>query len=345
MLGARWYAGGLFLKEVKSGQEIRATRLYQVRSGDFVYNRLFAWKGSFALATAEADGCSVSNEFPCFEIDSTRLDARFLWSYFRRENAWNEALGLSTGATPTSRNRLKESLFLKMRMPLPPLPEQQRIVARIKELTVRIREGRELRRASGELTDALLKSAVMEMRSSEAWQELPLGDVCDILDHRREPVNTSERSSRQGAIPYYGAGKQVGWIDDFLFDEPLVLLAEDGGPFDWRCAYHIDGKSWVNNHAHVLRGKAVSNKWLAWMLRSTDLRPYLSGSTRAKLPQGKMKQIPIPVPPADDQTRLTRNLDRLEAQVAALGRTQREVSAELDALIPAILDRAFKGDL
>jgi type I restriction enzyme S subunit len=146
LLGARWYAQGLFIKDEKSGQSIKANTLYKVQSGDFVYNRLFAWKGSFAIADAISDACHVSNEFPCFAINKRKLNPHFLKWWFSRESAWNKALGLSTGATPTSRNRLKEAQLLAMVISLPPLAEQDRIVRRIDELVKRVEEARRLRR-------------------------------------------------------------------------------------------------------------------------------------------------------------------------------------------------------
>ncbi|MBM3791259.1 MAG: restriction endonuclease subunit S, partial [Acidobacteria bacterium] len=133
VLGAHWYAEGLYTKDVLTGTGIQAPKVYRVEAGDFVYNRLFAWKGSFALATKENDGCYVSNEFPCFSVNLDRLDCKYLWLYFSRNTVWDEALGLSTGGTPTSRNRLKEEQFLGLTVPLPPLSVQRRIVARIEE--------------------------------------------------------------------------------------------------------------------------------------------------------------------------------------------------------------------
>ena len=97
LLGAHWYAKGLYVKDEKPGMEIRASKLFAVKPGDFVYNRLFAWKGSFAIAQEEHEGCFVSNEFPCFELDRERVSPKFLWLYFSRESAWLEALGLSSG--------------------------------------------------------------------------------------------------------------------------------------------------------------------------------------------------------------------------------------------------------
>ncbi len=181
------------------------------------------------------------------------------------------------------------------------------------------------------------------------WPTVPFAEVVDILDSRRVPVNSTERSKRQGSIPYYGATGQTGVIDDFLFDEELVLLGEDGAPFlesGKAKAYLIRGKSWVNNHAHVLRGKpGLLNTFLLYQLNNLDYRPYVSGTTRLKLPQGAMKQIPLLVPPIDDQRRIVAEIEkqftRLEAGVAAL----RRVQANLKRYRAAVLKAACEGRL
>src|SRR5436853_5028500 len=94
------------------------------------------------------------------------------------------------------------------------------------------------------------------------WRQATLGEICEFLDCRRIPVNESERRRRVANMkqselfPYYGANGQVGWIDDYLFEEPLILLAEDGGNFgsmERPIAYAVSGRYWVNNHAHVLK--------------------------------------------------------------------------------------------
>src|SRR6266851_3395118 len=159
ILGAHWYAQGLYIKDVKPGSEIQADRVYRVAEGDFVYNRLFAWKGSFALALRTDDGCYVSNEFPCFRVKEDKIDGQYLWKYFSRSSAWNEALGLSSGGTPTSRNRLKEEKLLEMEIPLPPLEEQRRIVARIEELAAKVEEARGLRREAVDLMGFTIQNA------------------------------------------------------------------------------------------------------------------------------------------------------------------------------------------
>ncbi|HZY30550.1 MAG TPA: restriction endonuclease subunit S, partial [Candidatus Methylomirabilis sp.] len=163
ILGAHWYAKGLYIKHIKRGSEIQANKVYRVEQGDFVYNRLFAWKGSFAIATEENHGCYVSNEFPVFTINRDRAEGKYLWRYFSRASAWDEALSLSSGGTPTSRNRLKEEKLLAMKIPLPPLDEQRRIVARIEELATRIDEARDIRRQAAEEADVLVQATARQL--------------------------------------------------------------------------------------------------------------------------------------------------------------------------------------
>ena len=127
----------------------------------------------------------------------------------------------------------------------------------------------------------------------------PLGEVAAFLDHKRRPVKQSER--KEGIFPYYGANGLQGTIDSFIFDEPLILLAEDGGHFDdpdRGIAYEISGKTWVNNHAHVLKPQngELDLTYLRRVLENYDVRPFVNGSTRSKLTKAQAERIPIPLP-------------------------------------------------
>jgi type I restriction enzyme S subunit len=181
------------------------------------------------------------------------------------------------------------------------------------------------------------------------WESAKLGDVVDILDSRRVPVNSKERETRQGSIPYYGATGQVGWIDDFLFDEELVLLGEDGAPFLDRSkqkAYVIRGKSWVNNHAHVLRPKnGIPSAYIKHYLDLADYHPFVTGTTRLKLNQAAMRQIPVPLAPPDQQKRIVAEIEkqfsRLDEAVANLNR----IKANLKRYKAAVLKAAAEGRL
>ena len=130
-------------------------------------------------------------------------------------------------------------------------------------------------------------------------------DLCHIKDNLRQPLNSSERASIKGSIPYYGANGVVDHINDFIFDEPLCLLAEDGGNFSEfyfkEIAYRVYGKAWVNNHAHVLtvKNESIPFEWLFYSLVHKNLLKWIIGTTRVKLNKAELLRVPIWVPQAD----------------------------------------------
>lgn len=164
----------------------------------------------------------------------------------------------------------------------------------------------------------------------------PLGEVVEFLDSKRRPVTESERQA--GPYPYYGANGIQGTIDGYIFDEPLVLLAEDGGHFEdpeRGIAYRVSGKTWVNNHAHVLRPRAkLDIGFLCRVLENYDVSPFITGTTRGKLTKAGASEILIPLPPLPEQRRIAEILDRAEA----LRAKRRAAIAQLDELTQALLN-------
>jgi len=143
------------------------------------------------------------------------------------------------------------------------------------------------------------------------WEVKPLGEVCEVLDRLRKPITKKNRSA--GPYPYYGATGILDHVDGYLFDEPLVLLGEDGAKWEAgaNSAFPIEGKVWVNNHAHVLRPirEEILDDWLIYFLNGSDLLPFISGMTVPKLNQGRMREIPVPLPPLEEQQRIVAVLD------------------------------------
>lgn len=184
----------------------------------------------------------------------------------------------------------------------------------------------------------------------QGWRVEELGKCVDILDNQRIPLNNQERELRvkdkdiSMLYPYYGATQQVGFVDDFLFDEELVLLGEDGVLFydkDKPKAYLISGKSWVNNHAHVLRAKKdiTLNKFLLFFLNLFDYNGYVTGATRLKLNQSRMATIPIPIPPLPQQEKIVKVLDNS----ASLVEQQKQLIEKYDVFLKSKFIEMF-GD-
>ena len=185
----------------------------------------------------------------------------------------------------------------------------------------------------------------------EGWKWCRLGDVADCLDGFRKPINATERAGRTGNVPYYGATGQVGWIDDFLTNEELVLLGEDGAPFldlIKEKAYLISGKAWVNNHAHILRSKygEIGNRYLLNYLNIFNYSGYVNGTTRLKLTQGEMLKIPFPLPPTlAEQQRIVNRIESMFAKLDEAKEKAQNVVDGFETRKAAILHKAFTGKL
>ena len=141
-----------------------------------------------------------------------------------------------------------------------------------------------------------------------------LSELCEILDSKRKPISKKDRIS--GSYPYYGATGVLDYVDNYIFDEPLILVGEDGAKWGSgeQTAYKIEGKSWVNNHAHVIRpdrAKVVDN-YLLYFFNQLDLTPYITGAIIEKLNQEKLRNIIVPLPCIKEQQRIVKILDKAE---------------------------------
>lgn len=159
------------------------------------------------------------------------------------------------------------------------------------------------------------------------WRVLKIEDVVDVLDNLRKPLNSSERSDIKGDIPYYGANGVVDYVEGYLFDEDLILMAEDGGYFDEYqnrpISYKITGKSWVNNHAHVLRPKKNFDfDYILYCLQHKNILRFLNGGTRAKLNKSDLLSIPIQIANTFEQKKIAEILSTWDL---AIEKTQKQI--------------------
>lgn len=167
-----------------------------------------------------------------------------------------------------------------------------------------------------------------------------LADVCNILDSKRIPITRNKRLA--GPYPYYGANGIQDYVADYIFDDELVLLAEDGGHFEGgrQIAYRVSGKCWVNNHAHVLKAKKnIDTDYLYFALRCYDVTSLTNGATRKKLTQAAMKRILLPLRSINDQLYIVNNLKSAEAQLESA----RNQLSKLDGLVKSRFVEMF-GD-
>lgn len=161
----------------------------------------------------------------------------------------------------------------------------------------------------------MIKAEEME-KLPEGWKRVRLGEIVEISDNRRVPLDSEYRATIKGDFPYCGATGIIDYINDYIFDGEYLLIAEDGGNFDRfeETAYIMRGKFWVNNHVHILKGKngILDNSFLMYFVNFQDVSRYISGSTREKLNQRLLKSVVIPLPPLPEQQKIAEILETVD---------------------------------
>lgn len=181
------------------------------------------------------------------------------------------------------------------------------------------------------------------------WPTVPLRRLVTCLDGRRVPLNSEQRAEMKGTVPYWGAGGVLDFVNQAIFNEPLILLKEDGSPFfipEKGVAYYTEGPTWINNHIHALRATGANGRFLAYALNCVDYPNYLTGSTRDKLTQEDLKKIDVWQPPLEEQHRIASFLDAETACIEEISSLRKEQEANLaersyatvsEILLPGIL--------
>ncbi len=237
--------------------------------------------------------------------------------------------------------------YKKIHIPSP--AEQARVVAILDEafegIDAAVANTKKNLANARELFESYLNS-VFSQKGRE-WVRKRLDDIGENLDSRRVPVTKSKRVI--GDIPYYGASGIVDYVSGHLFDEDILLISEDGANLlarTYPIAFSVSGKSWVNNHAHVVRfNHPKTQKIVELYLNSISLAPYVSGMAQPKLNQKSLNSIPVPVPPMAEQVRVVETAEALQASVERLEEVYREKLDALAELKQSILRKAFAGEL
>lgn len=355
----RLWGKGVMLRGETTGAEIAAKRRLLVRAGQFILSRIDARNGAFGVIPKSLDGAIVSNDFPVFIPNPSYILPSFL-AWMSRTHDFVELCKAASEGT-TNRVRLKEERFLSTEISLPPLDEQFRIVSRVEELSTKVDEARALRQQVAEELDALLVSALMHL-------QLPPGSttkkICECSTMSTGTTPPSDRSDYYGGtIKWYTPGdlqyqQRLGASSRTLseqalierkarmFDPGTVFLVAIGGSLGKVALTHE--RCSANQQITGIKFSAdILPEYGFWWMRRLG-KALIAAAPQATLPiinQDRIGAFQISIPYVPEQRRIVAYLDDLQAKVDAVKEFQSETSAELDALMPSILAKAFRGEL
>ncbi|MCT1396644.1 hypothetical protein M4D51_13010 [Microbacterium sp. p3-SID338] len=344
-LGVQWYARGSFKRDQKRGADIKATRLFKVRQGQFVYNRMFVTEGSFAIiAPDHADGV-VSNEFPVFDLDQSVVIPEYLLLHFQQPAVWSEIASQAAGTTK-SRRRWKESQFLDYRLALPPIAAQRRIVGLTDSLDAAIETANSETAAASELLSQTRIALIQRLENQVAFG--------DMLARVRVPVDVDPSAPYQEVgLRSHGRGtfvksavtgadlgkKKVFWLTPgdlafnivFAWEGAVALLGDDvsGKIASHRFPTYRGSNDWIAKYAAEYFKTAVGVQALA------DFSPGGAGRNKT-LNLARLESHVIPVPTQDEGPAIVSALEDLTTTVDA-ARTHAEALRTLRSNLLTVL--------
>ena len=359
------HAQGIVLRDVVAGAEVKTKTQQVCQSGEFLVAEIDAKVGGFGIVPDELGGAIVSSHYFLFGIDENALDRRFL-NYYIRTPAFRDQVS-AQGSTNYA--AIRPAHVLEYCIPLPPLAEQQRIVARIETLAARIAEARGLRQQVVEeisaLSNAELDSTFSEINASY----LPIivgkaggyvtsgprgwGEFYDPDGSRRliRVENVWNRELNLTEAAKVTLPENAGDIERSQVQAGDVLVTITGAIGRVGVVRKFDLPCHVSQHVALVRPpSSILPDYLYWYLQSpsygrTQTEGNTYGATKPGINLTSLRMLTIATPPLDEQRRIVAYLDGVQAKVDAVRRLQAETAAELGALLPAVLDRAFRGEL
>ena len=240
---------------------------------------------------------------------------------------------LKSNISGQAQGGLNRENLLNIRFPFPPQKIQEKIIAEIDDL-----EKREisLKQQTGDVKDQI-KNIVKNL---EQYPYCSLGEISENFDNKRKPVTKGYRVG--GEIPYYGASGIVDYVSEYLLDDYVLLISEDGANLKSRVspiAFTASGKMWVNNHAHILKFENnETHKLVELYINATDLSEFITGQAQPKLSQQNLNRIRIPSPDLNTQKQIVQQIEQLEAEIAALQKQLDQIPKQKEMILKKYLE-------
>lgn len=357
----RLWGNGVVLRRVVTGADIAAEKRIRVSTDQFIASRIDARNGAMGIVPPALDGAIVTNDFPSFDVNRERLLPSFL-GWLSRTGGFVDLCRAASEGT-TNRVRLKEERFLRLTIPLPPLEEQRRIVAKLDRLAAKIEEARRHRRDATENVNRLLvcmahrQDMSEEQKLREGWTQTTL---CQVIVLRPDPVKV-DTATNYPNLGIYSFARG-------LFKKPPIegmttsadtLFRVRAGQFIYSRLFAFEGAYGIV--PPELDGHFVSNEYPTFDCEETKVRPefleaYFKssevwqrvaigskglGDRRQRVQPEQVLKLSIWLPPINWQKQIVETRSKL----IHAGQHRESIEEELDSLLPSILDRAFKGAL
>ena len=364
-IGVKWWGMGAYERETIDGSRTAAKTLSIVREGDLIINKIWVRHGSVAIAGKDVDGCAGSGEFPTFELDLNCIEPKWIHWQTKMKSFWGKCDSFSQGTS--GKNRIKPELFLTIKIPLPPLEVQRRILERIEVIADRIAKAQSLREEADREMEILRDALLLRVFSNLEKQFAPVYIGESNLSYNNQTRNPQKDNPNREflyvdiAAVENGTGKITSSQKIMGSNAPsrarrvikendiLLSTVRPNLKAFAIVPSELDNQICSTGFAVFSNKPEILPKFLLYQF----LSPYfvnqaieaVTGGHYPALNDKAINSLQVILPPLDEQRRIVAYLDSVQARLASLRELQSQTGEELDALLPSVLDKAFQGEL
>lgn len=339
--------------DLKIGKYVRESEKYVSLKAYNDYSSRFIGKNSLMIDCIGSDMGNVSLSVDkvltnqqinsITDINENNFNIEFLYYLFSTMKKYFHQIGTNGSTMPI----INKTMFEEIEVEIPNKVIQDKIAYILSKIDMKIDYNIHTNNNLLEIGDAIYIANINRYNNSKLpkdWKTKTLKEVTNNFDFKRKPMSSRERIEHKGKYPYYGATSIIDYVDDFIFDNTYILMGEDGTVItsdNKPVLQYVWGKIWVNNHAHVLQGKNISEEYLYFCLRNTDVKALITGAVQPKINQENMNKLRVIIPDR-------RTLTEVENKLSTIMKKYKENSNEINILIKirdALLPKLMNGEI
>jgi len=329
----------------------RIIEKYIVKKGDILFaltgdpvnkNNPLSWVGR--VSVYEDDQLALLNQRVCKLVPKEGLNAKYIYYYFRAFNNFYALASIAKGSASQANISTKD--IEAMEIALPSLNIQNKIVSVLDSIEEKINQNNEINKNLFQQAQALYKDRFIDLQPfdgliPEDWHLGTVSEIIELHDSKRIPLSSRERANLAKIYPYYGATSVMDYVDRYLFDGIYLLLGEDGTVVDSKgfpILQYVEGKFWVNNHAHIITGKNGFTVEMLYLLFSlTSVQSIVTGAVQPKISQTNLNKVPVVIPSKAELCDLDSIVQPIFAQIRNLRAENDRLATIRDTLLPRLM--------
>lgn len=329
----------------------RIIEKYIVEKGDVLFaltgdpvnkNNPLSWVGR--VSVYEDDQLALLNQRVCKLVPKEELNAKYIYYYFRAFNNFYALASIAKGSASQANISTKD--IEAMEIALPSLNMQNKIVSVLDSIEEKINQNNKINKNLLQQAQALYKDRFVDLNPFDGemppdWRLGTVSEIIELHDSKRIPLSSRERANLAKIYPYYGATSVMDYVDRYLFDGIYLLLGEDGTVVDSKgfpILQYVEGKFWVNNHAHIITGKngfTVETLYLLFSL--TNVQSIVTGAVQPKISQANLNKVSVVIPSEAELSAFNSIVQPIFAQIRNLRAENDRLAATRDTLLPRLM--------